>query len=176
MIICGKFPKLEYWNNIFSTYSFDHASSPLMSRNARSISFFIFLFLLPFNWITHLPPQVCASGLVLADNQTSGPLHKVDGIQHQRREQFGLERCQQLFVLIQIPACTEIFLIAARTCCMSSKSLLENAVFYHYVNGNGGVGLLVVLANSSHSSDLPAYQNESECCLHIVIFFIIFYF
>lgn len=28
-------------------------------------------------------------------------------------EQFGLERCQEPFVLIQIPACMEIFLIAA---------------------------------------------------------------
>lgn len=40
--------------------------------------------LLPLNWISHLPPQVCASGPVPADIQTSGPLHKVDGIQHQR--------------------------------------------------------------------------------------------
>lgn len=68
--------------------------------------------LLPLNWISHLPPKVCASGPVLADNQTNGPLHEVDGIQHQRREQFGLDRCQELFVLSQIPACTEIFLIA----------------------------------------------------------------
>lgn len=69
--------------------------------------------LLPLNCISHLPPKVCASGLVLADNQTNGPLHEVDGIPHQRREQSGLDRCQEFFVLIQIPACTEIFLIAA---------------------------------------------------------------
>lgn len=71
--------------------------------------------LLPLNWISQLPPEVCASGPVLADSQTNGPLHEVDGIQHQRKEQFGLEKCQDLFVLNQIPACIEIFffLIAA---------------------------------------------------------------
>lgn len=69
--------------------------------------------LLPLNWISQLPPEVCASGPVLADSQTNGPLHEVDGIQHQRKEQFGLEWCQDLFVLNQIPACLEIFFLIA---------------------------------------------------------------
>lgn len=69
--------------------------------------------LLPLNWISQLPPEVCASGPVLADSQTNGPLHEVDGILHQRKEQFGLERCQDLFVLNQIPACRDIFFLVA---------------------------------------------------------------
>lgn len=111
MIVCGKFPKLGSWNSFYSVSKTPLfcASFPLMSRIWERSHFM----LLPLNWISHLPPKVCASGPVFADNQTNGPLHEVDGIQHQRREQFGLDRCQTLFVLIQIPACTKIFLIAA---------------------------------------------------------------
>lgn len=78
--------------------------------------------LLPLNWISQLPAEVCASGPVLADSQTNGPLHEVDGIQHQRKEQFGLERCQDLFVLNQIPAFIEIFF---PHCCPASLLHVE---------------------------------------------------
>lgn len=94
----------------------------------RDLNFLLFA----LNWISHPPPEVCASGPVLADSQTNGPLHEVDGIQHQRKEQFGLERCQDLFVLNQIPACIEIFfslLLCFLTACWKGlKPLLVSRV------------------------------------------------
>lgn len=127
--------------------------------------------LLPLNWISQLPPEVCASGPVLADSQTNGPLHEVDGIQHQRKEQFGLEWCQDLFVLNQIPACIEIFF--SHCCCASllyvgkDESLCSWAgLCYHYLQcpNKNGVGLFVMWEIPSHFPKLVALGNDSECC------------